>query len=864
MEIIACHNCTDFDTFASMVAAKKIYPEAGLVFSGIFDTNVKKFMTLHNDLTSSTISIKNIDLSQIKKLIIVDTRLPDRLGPLKKILDNHDVEIHVYDHHPYHQEDIIGSVNVIKSVGSTATLLVEIIKKRNITLIPGEATLFLLGIYEDTGSLTFSTTRTLDIDMASYLLSRGANLDIVARYINRPLSEDQRSLLNKLILSCETYNFNGFQIVISISEVEKYIPKLALLTHKMIELERKDAFFTLVRMKEKIYIVARSLSESIDVNLMLRAFGGGGHMAAAAATIKEKDINKIKDRLLEILERNIKPALVAQDIMSFPVKTVESSLKVCDAVDIMREHGHSGLIIEQEGEICGIISLTDLKKASEHGLTHAPLKAYMTRDFITSPPNMPVSKLQELMAEQQVGRIPVMSENKLVGVVTRSDIIRTIHGARLCTPHQFPTRIDDMARLPRIIQTILRQAGQTGDREKIPVYTVGGFVRDLLLGIENFDLDLVVEGDGINYAQKLALCTGGDLRIHHAFGTAELKIPQGYRIDIASARAEFYSQPGALPKIRYSSIKQDLIRRDFTVNAMALGLNGDNFGQIIDFFRGEKDLESGLIRVLHNLSFIDDPTRIFRAIKFEQRYYFTIEPHTERLIKGAIKNNILEKISAERLLDEMVTLLNEKRPISSIKRMDELGIMKAIHSDINIDREILELLNEIYKNLSNKYYVKDIDITEWLVYFIAFTKKLYPEEIKKIGKKLKIRPELIEKLVWECNYCINLSNPDRLSPSIICKELSGLSMEFLFYMMSEIKNKIARRRIINYLTRWRHVKSTVSGSDLIGMNYLPGPYFRQAINEVREKVMDGIIKDREDALEYARNFMETIGAPKKQ
>ena len=294
MEIIACHNCTDFDTFASMVAAKKIYPEASLVFSGMIDSNVKKFMTLHNDLTSSTISIKNLDLSQIKKLIIVDTRLPDRLGPLKKILDNQDVEIHVYDHHPYHQEDIIGSVNVIKSVGSTATLLVEIIKKKNITLIPGEATLFLLGIYEDTGSLTFSTTRTLDIDMSSYLLSRGANLDIVARYINRPLSDDQRSLLNKLILSCETYNFNGFQMVIATSEVEKYIPKLALLTHKMIELERKDAFFTLVRMKEKIYIVARSLTESIDVNLMLRAFGGGGHIGCSCGDNKRKRHKKNK------------------------------------------------------------------------------------------------------------------------------------------------------------------------------------------------------------------------------------------------------------------------------------------------------------------------------------------------------------------------------------------------------------------------------------------------------------------------------------------------------------------------------------------------------------------------------------------
>jgi len=305
MEIIACHNCTDFDTFASMIAAKKIYPEAKLVFSGSFDVNVKKFMTFHRDLTSSAISFKKINPAEITKLIIVDTRLPDRLGPLKKILHNPGIEIHIYDHHPYSQEDIVGTINVIKGVGAATTLLVEIIKNKNISIRPTEATLFALGIYEDTGSLTFPGTTYLDVDMVSFLLTKGARLEIAAKYMNQPLSEEQRKLLNQLILSSKTYNFNGLQIVISTSEVEKYIPKLAILTYKLIELDRKDAFFTIVRMKNKIYIVARSLNYSIDANLITRYFKGGGHMAAASAMIKETDIKKITEKLLDILNKKI-------------------------------------------------------------------------------------------------------------------------------------------------------------------------------------------------------------------------------------------------------------------------------------------------------------------------------------------------------------------------------------------------------------------------------------------------------------------------------------------------------------------------------------------------------------------------------
>jgi len=855
MEIIACYNCSDFDTLASMIAAKKIYPEAVLVFCGTFERTIREFISIHRNLVSFT-SLKDIPAEEVTKLIIVDTRIPKRLGPIKKILKNPRVEIHIYDHHPCRQEDIIGNVNMVRATGSTTTILVEIIKKNNISISSVEATLFALGIYQDTGSLTYGSTTPLDIDMVSFLLSKGAKLDVVEKYINYPLTEDQRKLLNRLILSAKTYSFEGFQIIITTSEIDKYISELALISYKMLELERKDAFFCIVKMKDKIYMVARSSKEAIDVSLIARALGGGGHPAASSAIIKDNSINTIKSKILELLEKNIKPALLAKDIMSFPVKTVEENLKVREAIAIIREHGHSGLVIENKSALCGIISLNVLKKAAEHGLEHAPIKAYMTKDFVTSPPDIPVSCLQEIMVEKQLGRIPIISEERLVGIVTRSDILRTIHGNTLYTPQQFPANIEDMSRVPVLLQELLRKAGKLGDKEKIPVYAVGGFVRDLILQKENLDLDLVVEGDGIYYAQKLAAVIGGELKVHNKFGTAELKLSEGYRVDIASARAEFYTQPGALPKIRYSSIKQDLFRRDFTINAMALGLNSDNFGQIIDFFRGKKDLESGLIRVLHNLSFIDDPTRIFRAIKFEQRYYFTIEPHTERLIKEAVKDkNILDKITVERMVDELLMILSEERPVSYIKRMGELDILKTIHPGIKITGDMIKILDTTQHIINSLSVTMEEKITKWLVYFFVITGDLLPDGVKEVGKKLKFTSEAIQKVTFPRDLSLNLSYPGTIYPSEIYNELSDFSIEFLIYTMAQSKNNLLTKRMSNYIKKWRLAKSPVTGKDLIQMGYKPGPLFSQAIITLKNDYMDGFINSREEAIEKVREIM---------
>ncbi|MDD4894296.1 MAG: hypothetical protein PHW54_03160, partial [Candidatus Omnitrophica bacterium] len=229
-----------------------------------------------------------------------------------------------------------------------------------------------------------------------------------------------------------------------------------------------------------------------------------------------------------------------------------------------------------------------------------------------------------------------------------------------------------LSKLPKEIRDFISVAGDVAFSCGMPVYLVGGFVRDLILGVDNLDLDIVVEGDGIKFAELLSLKLNAGLTLHRRFGTATLIIDKYFKVDIATARREYYPEPAHLPEVTCGTLKDDLIRRDFTINAMAVSINRRDFGTFIDCFGGKKDLAAKKIRVLHDLSFIDDPTRILRAIRFEQRYSFRIEPKTLKLLREAKRLKMLEKVQPQRLRDELILLLKENKPLKQLRRIKEL------------------------------------------------------------------------------------------------------------------------------------------------------------------------------------------------
>jgi tRNA nucleotidyltransferase (CCA-adding enzyme) len=449
LEVIISHQGTDFDSLAAMVAAKKIYKDALLVFTGAVEKNVRKFVSIYGELIEIT-PLKKIKIEEITKLIIVDTRIKRRIGPFANVLKKRDLEIHIYDHHPSTEEDIKGDLNVIEEVGATTTIILKKLKEMNLEISPIEATLFALGIYEDTGSLTFSTTTIDDVNSISYLFDKGIKLKVVANFINIGLSITQKKLLNKLLLSSKKISCKGIHINMAKAEAKNYTEGLALLTHRLIEIENSDVFFTIVKMAERIYIVGRSRINSVDVDEILKELGGGGHFQAASAVVKDLSLDELEKKLVRILERKVKVGIIAKNIMSSPVKTVNTSASIEETKKILLRYGHNGIPVVEEGKLKGIITMQEVNKAKQHGLGKELVSKYMSNQVISVKLNTPLTEIQELMINYDIGRILVVNqENRLVGIVTRTDLIRNLYGEGHIPKRSFSTYIETNSKMER-------------------------------------------------------------------------------------------------------------------------------------------------------------------------------------------------------------------------------------------------------------------------------------------------------------------------------------------------------------------------------------------------------------------------------
>ena len=874
LEVIISHQSTDFDSLAAMVAAKKIYKDALLVFTGSLERNVRKFISMYGDLIEIT-PLKKIKIEEITKLIIVDTRIKRRIGTFANVISKRDLEIHIYDHHPSTTDDIKGDINVIEEVGATTTIMLKKIRKMNLEISPIEATIFALGIYEDTGSLTFSTTTIDDINSISYLFGKGIKLKVVANFINIGLSIDQKKLLNKLLLSSKEIFCKGVRINMAKAEVKNYTEGLALLTHKLIEIENSDVFFTIVRMTDRIYIVGRSRTSSVDVDEVLKELGGGGHFQAASAVVKDLSLDELEKKLIRILEKKIKLGIVAKDIMSSPVKTVNTSTSIEETKKILLRYGHNGIPVVEEGKLEGIITMQEVNKAKQHGLGKELVSKYMSDQVVRVKLDTPLTEIQELMIDYDIGRIVVVNqEDKLVGIITRTDLIRNLYGENHIPKRSFSTYVKTSGKMERKkqieliekifserVRNVLDKIGKIGDRLNFSVFMVGGFVRDLFLGIKNYDLDIVVEGEGIKFARELGKDLGGRVRSHEKFGTAIVILADGFKIDVATARREFYEYPAAFPKVELSSIKKDLYRRDFTINAMAVQLNQKHFGKLIDFFGGQRDLRKGIVRVLYNLSFVEDPARIIRAIRFEQRYNFKMDRTTENFLKKAIDDKLLSRLRKKRITEELILILKEESPIKSLKRIEKLKALRYILPEVELNEETVKRLNKVKDNYSFwKCNMLDEKIQLWVIYFCCLTKNIEKKQLQRIFKRLIFKQKYLENI----NYIyLNLdqiikfiSQKDEISPSNIYIKLKGLSNEVLFLAIMESDGDIVKERIINYLKKYKKESLYISGKELKELQIEPGPIYSQILNKLLCAQLDGEVENKKDEIRFVKNILE--------
>lgn len=867
MEVITTHTNADFDSLASMLAAKKLYPGAVLVFPGSQERSLREFF-IHSTLYAFEVErVKNIDLQEVEKLILVDTRQISRIGKFSEILSKPGLEIHIYDHHPPSSDDIHGSFEVISEVGATVTLLSDLLIKKGIEITSDEATVMLLGIYEDTGNLTFSSAREEDFHAAGYLVRKGANLNILSNVITKELTSEQVFLLNDLIQSATRYDVHGIDVVIAQASVDRYVGDIAILVHKLKDMENLDVLFVLVQMEGRIYLIGRSRIEEVKVSEIAAEFGGGGHPTAASATIKGMTIIEAHGHLLRILRETVRPKKLAKDLMVYPVKTIEPDRTLEEAGEVLTRYHLDMLPVFQKEKVIGLLSKEVVERAIHHGLKDALVREYMTTEFSTISPETPFSRIQELVVGQNQNLLPVIEGERLAGIITTGDVMQVFQEEMMKSVkesqplHARKKMISKLMkeRFPDRIQNLLVEFGNVGDDLGYSVFAVGGFVRDLLMRVENFDVDIVVEGDGIRLAEEFEKRFPCRIRTHRKFGTAIILFSDGLKIDVATARLEVYDSPAALPTVEKSSIKADLYRRDFTINTLATQLNPKGFGELIDFFGGVKDIKEKAIRVLHNLSFVEDPTRVFRAIRFEQRLKFQIGKHTQNLMKNAMKMGFLDRLSGGRIFSELILILQEGDPVPALKRMRDFNLFHLLHPDLKLDEEKISLFERIHHVISwfDLLFLEE-RYERWLIYFYGFIDSLKEGEMVEVCDRLAMNEKMKRRAVegkrqadqalLQIFSWINANMEPKRSE--VFTVLDPLSAEVKLFMMAKTTRTATQKYISLYFTQLKDTKPILRGADLVRMGIKPGPSIKKGLDDLLKARLDEQVSTRQDELEY--------------
>jgi tRNA nucleotidyltransferase (CCA-adding enzyme) len=872
MKIILTHEQADFDAVASMLAARILNPEALPVLPRRLNRNVRAYLTLYGDGTPF-IEFGDLKPGPISNVILVDTQ-----GLISVKGFSGKSKVHVVDHHP-----IGDSINPkwtfhIEETGAATTLLVEDIQESGLELDLVSATLLLLGIYEDTGSLTYGTTTARDARACAWLLENGANLEIAVEFLNHPLSKEQRELYDRLIAAVQTHSIHGYTIVIAVETAKGFSDEISTLAHKLRDLYDPTGLFVLVNLNEHIQLVARSTSEVLNVATIASHFGGGGHSRASAALIRGRSLEGVVSELLELLPEIVQPEMTVEEIMSRGPQLLDPSVSIQIASQQMQRFGHEGYPVAEEGKIVGLLTRRAVDRAMSHGMKKRPISSIMDAGTLSVYPSDSVKRLQQLMIDSSWGQVPVVDpqSDEIIGIVTRTDLLKNLTQEQ-GSPERGGIEHKLESVLPDPVLRLLKIVADEAEMQKSALYIVGGFVRDLLLSIPGADFDLVVEGDAISLGEGLVQKYGGRVSSHRRFGTAKWNLEHSHNglqnalglgeiepdvipnvLDLVSARTEFYTYPTALPSVQKSSIKLDLHRRDFSVNTLAIRLDGHHYGELQDHWGGGRDLRDGFIRVLHSLSFVDDPTRMLRAVRLEQRLGFTIEPRTLELLHEALP--LLDRVSGERIRSELEQVFHEGEYREALERLHELGLLESIHPSLTWDSWMEERISAVHEFSPPKNWKVQSSPSSILMIYALMMLRVEKEMARGFCNRLHF-PAVMRKVILEANklarrlpvLCVGGK------PSEFVETFGDASEDALFAIWLGMQDQEeCRIALSNYMSEWRYVSPRSTGDTLRELGLPPGPVYREILSKLRGAWLDGEITDPEQEVSLLNKLVKVF------
>jgi tRNA nucleotidyltransferase (CCA-adding enzyme) len=918
MDLVLCHTTADFDTLGAAVGLARLQPGRRIVLTGGCHPTVQRFLALHRD-EYPLIERRAVNPDHIRCLTLVDAQQSDRFGPAAEwiaLAQRRGIPVVVVDHHPASSDSPGGSGSTVEAVGAATTLVVEALQRENIAPSIAEATVMALGIHVDTGSLLYESATARDAAALAWLMEQGASLAVVADFVEPGLSPALQDLLSTALDQLTVEAIEGHGLAWVLLEVDRFIPGLSGLAERLMALTEAEALLlgacypakdavakdSLARespeaaqdVPQKLTLIGRGRGGrggSIDWGQLFAPLGGGGHATAAAASLTTAEPQAVMERLLTAARSQIPPRPVARDLMSSPVRTIRPDTTVEAAQRILLRYGHSGLSVVDEGDrLVGVLSRRDLDLATHHGLGHAPVKGYMATNLKTIAPDTPLTAIEHLMVTYDIGRLPVLRQGQLVGIVTRTDLLRHLHqGAErgpeppLSPPPEMLLKQGLETCLSPRLREVLHRITAAAEARGWHLYLVGGAVRDLLISCNGAvpagdrptdllpDLDLVVDGGlqaaqvgaGVELAEAIrAQFPEVDVQVHGQFQTASLVWRKdlthplaGLMIDIATARTEFYPYPAANPEVEASSIQQDLYRRDFTINALALRLTEPGAGQLLDYFGGVLDLGQGTIRVLHANSFIEDPTRIYRAVRFAVRLGFSLDPQTEGYIRHAIASGVYAQMQRQmarapalqtRLKTELRYILAAPYWQRALALLDQLQALRCLHDDLAMTPALWSQLRRLSR-WARRYPWPELE-PAWLLRLEGLLAAVPPEGRSPLATALQLPDRTIARLAqldaleraW---LALVATQP---SPSQLYAALSRADRGTLLLISARHPRSLGPA-IWRHLRQWLTADPLIDGHGLRALGYRPGPQFKPMLAALFAAQLDGAIGTEAEA-----------------
>lgn len=862
VKLVTTHLGADFDALGAAMGATLLVSGSRIVFPGSQEVAVRRFLGAER-VEVPEVRVRELRRARIDEVTVVDCSSLRRLGEVGELIVRAGCPVRVIDHHPESTDPIPGAEVITAPVAATCTVVAQLFQERGVTPDPLLASLLLLGIYEDTGGLTYVDTTAADVAAAAGLLEQGARLDWVRRYVLRPLEPEQLHLLNQLVEGALERRVGGVRIVVTVARPSDQVEEAAYVIHRYAEIFDLPVVIALLEVPPQLVVIARSSHPHVDAGRLLAPHGGGGHATAAAARLRGRSAVEVSEELLAKVAEMLGSGWNAGSLATSTLHSCDSSNTVAEAKARMVRLRINAMPVAEGGALIGVVTRQVLDNALAHGLNERLVTSVMRPGVPSVAADTPVEELERLFMEGQT-RFVVVPIRGGWGVITRMDLFRRMYDRQLAAGGAVDRRVtgtrpvvQNVAQklrlvLPPTLHEVLVEVGRAADRRGMGAFLVGGAVRDVLLSRGVEDVDIVAEGNGIELAADVIAQLGGRMHPHEPFLTAVVQLPSGIRLDIATARTEFYRSPASLPEVERSAVRQDLYRRDFTINAMAIDLSPGRFGDLLDFFGGQRDLERKLVRVLHSLSFLDDPTRAIRAVRFATRLGFEIASETQQLVRVAVREGVFASLSGERIRGEMGELLAEARPTDSLVELDRLEVLREIAPGVALNAATRRFLAEVEAMLAWAQLEEVYRGPAWPVFVAALAVRAGERGGEEIAARLSLsgrRRHAIGAARVTVERILAAVSPAAVRPSEVVRVLER-SDPTLWVVGMAAAGQAQRRRLRNALTLWRHQPPPVNGAQLIAAGIAPGPRVGHAVRASRDALLDGRTTV-EEALQFA-------------